>query len=163
MKWYHFLIIVIIGIMCYNVGCHTMKPQYVPGDTVKVCDTIRSVHDTTIYRDVPYETTIVKWDTITKDTVLPIVHKTYKDTLFNKHDTLYMESHVTGINVQRDSLKVDWRKSDVISKEYIYIREKKKRSFKDRFSVGPAVVVGYDPFNKSFGMTIGLGVSFDLW
>ena len=160
MKWYHFLIIVIIGIMCYNVGHHTINSPEVKRDTVKVCDTIRSVHDTTIYRDVPYETTIVKWDTITKDTVLPIIHKTYKDTLFNKHDTLYMESHVTGINVQRDSLKVDWRKSDVISKEYIYIREKEK---KRRIHIGPMVGIGYGISNRKMDMYVGVGISYDLW
>lgn len=40
---------------------------------------------------------------------------------------------------------------------------KKRKTFKDRFSVGPAVMVGYDPFNKNFGMMVGVGISYDLW
>lgn len=39
---------------------------------------------------------------------------------------------------------------------------KKKRSFWNRFSVGPSVSVGYDPFHKNLGMTIGVGMTFDL-
>lgn len=160
MKWYTVIIIIVIGYMCYNVGRHTVKPQYIKGDTIKVCDTIRSVSDTTIYRDVPYETTIVKWDTITRGTVLPIVTKIYKDTLFNKCDTLYMESCITGTNVRRDSLRVDWRKSDVVSKEYIYIREKEKNR---RIHIGPMVGIGYGIANRKMDMYVGVGISYDLW
>jgi hypothetical protein len=39
---------------------------------------------------------------------------------------------------------------------------KKKRNFWSRFSVGPSVSVGYDPFHKNLGMTIGVGATFDL-
>ena len=38
-----------------------------------------------------------------------------------------------------------------------------RRKFVDRLSVGPAVTVGYDPFNRNFGMVVGVGVAFDLW
>lgn len=41
--------------------------------------------------------------------------------------------------------------------------KRQRKTFKDRFSIGPAVTVGYDPFNKNFGMMIGVGISYDLW
>ena len=37
-----------------------------------------------------------------------------------------------------------------------------KRKWYQRFAVGPAVSVGYDPVNRNVGITIGVGVTYDL-
>ena len=41
-------------------------------------------------------------------------------------------------------------------------KKDKKRTFWDRFSLGPGATAGYDPINRNFGMTIGITGSFDL-
>lgn len=41
-------------------------------------------------------------------------------------------------------------------------KKKEKKSFWKRFKTGPSVSVGYDPIHKNMGMTIGVGVMFDL-
>lgn len=41
-------------------------------------------------------------------------------------------------------------------------KKKEKKSFWKRFKAGPSVSVGYDPIHKNIGMTIGVGVMFDL-
>lgn len=41
-------------------------------------------------------------------------------------------------------------------------KKEKKKTFWNRFTLGPGVTAGYDPFRKEFGMTIGITGSFDL-
>ena len=41
-------------------------------------------------------------------------------------------------------------------------KKDKQKTVWDRVSVGPAVTVGYDPINKQWGMTLGLGIGFNL-
>ena len=41
-------------------------------------------------------------------------------------------------------------------------KKEKKRTFWERFSVGPAVTAGYDVINKQWGITAGAAVTFDL-
>lgn len=45
----------------------------------------------------------------------------------------------------------------------IIYKKTEKKSFFERFKIGPAVTVGYDPINRNFGMVIGFGVSFDIY
>ena len=40
---------------------------------------------------------------------------------------------------------------------------KRKKSFKQRFSIGPSITAGYDPLNNRFGLVVGVGVSYDLF
>lgn len=40
--------------------------------------------------------------------------------------------------------------------------KKEKRKFWDRFSFGPSVTAGYDPFNKRFAVVAGVAATFDL-
>lgn len=41
-------------------------------------------------------------------------------------------------------------------------KKKEKRSFWDRFAVGPSVTAGYDVVNKQWGIMAGASVTFDL-
>lgn len=41
-------------------------------------------------------------------------------------------------------------------------KKKEKKGFWKCFKAGPSVSVGYDPIHKNMGMTIGVGVMFDL-
>lgn len=40
---------------------------------------------------------------------------------------------------------------------------KKSKSFKDRFVIGPQIGAGYDILNKNPTLYIGVGVTYDLW
>ena len=44
----------------------------------------------------------------------------------------------------------------------VTVFKKKKKSFWDRFSVGPSVTAGYDVVNKQWGVMAGGSVTFDL-
>ena len=41
-------------------------------------------------------------------------------------------------------------------------KKKEKRSFWDRFSIGPSVTAGYDVVNKQWGIMAGASATFDL-
>ena len=44
----------------------------------------------------------------------------------------------------------------------VTVFKKKKKTFWDRFSLGPGVTAGYDPINKQWGVVIGASATFDL-
>ena len=46
--------------------------------------------------------------------------------------------------------------------DVIVLNKKEKQSFLKRFNIGPTVAIGYDPFKKDVGMTIGVGISFNI-
>ena len=42
-------------------------------------------------------------------------------------------------------------------------KKKEKKKLRDRISIGPGAIAGYDPINKNWGVMVGIGVSYDLW
>lgn len=56
---------------------------------------------------------------------------------------------------------IDSENNGEVSNTIIYKQDNRKK-FWERFHLGPAVIVGYDPINKNFGMMVGMGLSFDL-
>ena len=41
-------------------------------------------------------------------------------------------------------------------------KKEKKKGFWDRFTLGPGITAGYDPFNKRFGVVVGLTAAYDV-
>lgn len=165
-----FIAIVMMAISFFAVYFNRTLPNIDKVDTVIQRDTIRHVDTLTIFKEklVPKYKYLTKIDTFYtkdgKDTVLKTENKVYQDTLCNKKDSIILQSYISGQNAQLDSIKADWRKSETIITNTVEITKyiNKKRNFWDRLSIGPAVTAGYDPINKQFGMTIGVGAFFDI-
>lgn len=131
-------------------------------------DTVRT-HDTVVRRDtlekthlVPYAQEVVRLETLYKDTVLPIEVRLYKDTVAKELDTLYADMTVSGIRPNLDSVSYRWVRHQVTNTVTVTKYIERKRTWRDRISIGPSVNFGYDPFNKQWGATIGVGVGIDL-
>ena len=70
-------------------------------------------------------------------------------TIVNKTENGMNETDIQTGNVGVISNVTTFHKSD-------------KKSFWQRFSVGPTVTAGYDVLNKKVGVTVGVGVTFNL-
>lgn len=75
-----------------------------------------------------------------------------KFTIINKKKEGSDINHIT----------IDPNGSGTISDVTVFSKKEKKK-LKDRISIGPGATAGYDPFNKRFGVVLGLSVSYDLW
>ena len=122
-----------------------------------------------------------KHDTIYRDSVKEA--KTFEYTNVNPNDTMQYKLQINS-EEEPNWYSLDIRTSTkytIVNKElengqnHITIGEnthtaditdvtvfKKKRSFWDRFSVGPSVTAGYDVVNKQFGVMAGGSITFDL-
>lgn len=139
-------------------------------DTVYVTDTLYK--DTTLYvfkdKLVPKYIEKVKTDTFYtkegKDTIFETENKVYQDTLICEKDTAEFQIFTSGIKSNVDSINLKLRKSETIITNTVEITKyiEKKRTFWNRFSIGPAVTAGYDPINKQWGVLAGASVTFDI-
>ena len=165
-----FIAIIMMAIAFFSLYFSKTPPNINKVDTVWVSDTIRYVDTLTLFKNkpIPKYVYLTKIDTVYSkegDSIfLKTENKVYNDTLCQRNDSAIVTSYITGINANLDSTKIDLR----ITKETItntieitkYIE--KKRNFWDRLSIGPAVSAGYDPINKQWGMTVGVGAFFDI-
>ena len=156
--------IIAIAIIC-SMLFHNKTPEVIDKtDTVYKTrvDTIKAIKDTTIYKTVPKYIEILKTDTLYtkdgKDTVLSVENKTYQDTLTCANDTIILQSFITGVKSQRDSIKANWKRRETIITNTIEITKyvTPKKTFKDHFKVGPSVTAGYDMINRNWGVMAGL-------
>ena len=138
----------------YNTGQVHTKPKIINSvvyDTVPV--TIPQVAKTYEYTSEPNDTFQYKLNvnSFTEPNWYSIKAKVKnKFTIVNKEDGNGM-NHIT----------IDPENGGTVSNTTIFKKEK-KRSFWDRFSVGPAVTAGYDVVNKQWGIMAGTSVTFDL-
>ena len=140
-------------------------------DTVLISDTITTVDTLTLFKDkpIPKKVYITKVDTFyTKEgnyTVFITENKIYQDTLCNKKDSIILQSYISGQNVQLDSIKADWRKSETIITNTVEVTKYIERPKKlwNRIHLQPQVTGGYDIINKQWGVTAGIGVGIDLY
>ena len=138
----------------YNTGQVHTKPNIVDSlayDTIPF--TVPPVAKTYEYTSEPNDTFQYKLNvnSFTEPNWYSINAKVKnKFTIVNKEDGNGM-NHIT----------IDPENGGTISNPTIYKKEK-KRTFWNRFSVGPSVTAGYDLVNKQWGITAGASVTFDL-
>lgn len=167
MRW---LITILCLLLAVSVTVNVMNCQ---GNDCKDAlhastDTVRT-HDTVVRRDtfektsfIPYAHEVVRLETLYKDTVLPVEVRLYKDTVAKDLDTLYSDMTVSGIRPNLDSVSYRWVRHQVTNTVTVTKYIERKRTWKDKISIGPSVTFGYDPFNKQWGATVGIGVGIDL-
>lgn len=146
---------------------HNYEPREIEKiDTIWQTKTDTFWKDTTIwkYKLVEKEKIVQKTDTFYKkdgkDTILVTENKIYKDTLCANNDSIILQSYISGINSNLDSIKADWRKSETVVTNTIeitkYIKEKK------HFHIAPNFSIGYGLFNKNIDTYIGVGVGYEF-
>lgn len=164
-------ILIIIGIavgliISFFLGRYTKAAQlksiikYLPSDTITLTDTIFDKYENVVYEPIPDYIETTSYDTITKDTILPIEHKIYNDTSICASDTIINQISISGVKPSLDSVKVKFIKSNVIETKYVYLE--KKKTWKDRIKLSPSIIGGYDFINQNFGIMVGFGLSIDI-
>ena len=137
------------------------------GDTVTVTDTVFKTNSFTSKPKV-----IFKRDTIYKAKVkddhadsmeLNIVRNTFRDTLINDSDTITYEADVIGPSISEysprlDSITINHRNKVITNTNIITVYKEKPTKF--TFKIRPAIIAGYDPFNKQFGLMAGVGFTY---
>ena len=137
----------------YNTGQVTTKPKVkdsVVYDTIPV--TIPQVAKTFEYTSEPNDTFQYKLNvnSFTEPNWYSIQAKVKnKFTIVNKEEN--GQNHIT----------IDPENGGTITNPTVFKKEKKK-SFLDRFAIGPSVTPGYDVVNKQWGVMAGASITFDL-
>lgn len=137
----------------YNTGQVTTKPKVkdsVVYDTIPV--TIPQVAKTFEYTSEPNDTFQYKLNvnSFTEPNWYSIQAKIKnKFTIVNKEEN--GQNHIT----------IDPENGGIITNPTVFKKEKKK-SFLDRFAIGPSVTAGYDVVNKQWGVMAGASITFDL-
>ena len=156
------LFIATILFCCFR-GCHKSTEAQQPAtDTVVVTET-DTIHETTSvvhFFPKPIKEVEVRWDTVRKDTILPIVSRTYADTISKEDgaELRYMAS-VSGHNPSLDSISFDWTYPKIIETKTVTVTEKFIQKA-PRVSVGLQTGFGYGVFNKKPDLYVGFGLSY---
>ena len=168
-------ILIIIAIILMTISFFTVYFSKTPEnvaktDTITISDTVYKDTVLTIFKDklVPKNVYLTKTDTFYtkegKDTIFKTEQKHYTDTLCNKNDSIILQSFITGQNVTKDSIKVNWKKQETIVTNTVEITKyiEKKRTFWNRFNVGVQVGYGYGFKSKELEPYVGVGISFSF-
>lgn len=156
------LFIATILFCCFR-GCHKSTEAQQPAtDTVVVTET-DTIHETTSvvhFFPKPIKEVEVRWDTVRKDTILPIVSRTYSDTI-SKEDgaELRYRASVSGHNPSLDSISFDLTYPKITETKTVTITETVKEKA-PRVSVGVQTGFGYGVFNKKPDLYVGFGLSY---
>ena len=168
-------VLLVVGLLiCILMGCTLWYAQTLPkvGET----DTIWSTKIDTIWKDttitkiksVPKYIEKIKTDTVytsNGDSIfLETENKIYNDTLTCKNDSIILQSYISGINSNLDSIKADWRKSETIITNTVEITKyiEKKKTFFDHFKVGVVVGYGYGFKNKDIEPFAGISINYNF-
>ena len=139
-------------------------------ETITVTDTVTmertdTVYDTTRlihYFPRPIHDTILRWDFIKQDTLLPYISKTYSDTV-TKDDGAEVQyvASVSGYDPNLDSIRFNLKYPVVTNTITNTVTETKFLTKPaPRFSVGIQAGFGYGVFNKKPDLYIGLGGTY---
>lgn len=140
----------------YNTGQVTTKPKIkdsIVYDTIPV--TIPQVARTYEYTSEPNDTFQYKLNvnSFTEPLWYSMQAKVKnKFTIVNKQDSPDGPNHIT----------IDPGNNGGTISDVTVFKKSEKRGFWKRFSIGPAVVGGYDVVNKQWGVMAGGAVTFDL-
>lgn len=158
------LFIVTILFCCFR-GCHKSTEAQQPAtDTVVVTET-DTIHETTSvvhFFPKPIKEVEVRWDTVRKDTILPIVSRTYSDTI-SKEDGAELRyiASVSGHNPSLDSISFDLTYPKITETKTVTVTEKFIQKA-PRFTFGPSVGAGWGIFNKKPDLYVGFTATYRL-
>lgn len=160
------LILICVVILCVLMAFFTKSGQIyhppieTPSETTYISK-IDTLFDTVyVYKEklIPRHIETIRYDTITKDTVLEYNKQTYNDTLICASDTAIVGFITTGINVNVDSLSLTLRKSNYIKETTKIITVEKSH----RWSIGPSVGIGYGLTSGRPDLFVGVGIQYSI-
>lgn len=164
------IIPIVLGILAIALSfCSLRKCDNKP-ETETVTDTVTVERVDTLYDTAtliqffpkPIHDTILRWDYIPADTLLPLVSKTYSDTITEDSGaTVEYTAHVSGYNPNLDTLRFRLTypvitteiTNTVTNTELIY----KKQS---KLGFGASVGFGYGFFSKQPDIYAGVGLTY---
>ena len=151
----HIIISLSIGIilgMLFCVGlkfCHNVNNGDFPKTVIERDTTIIVKNDTIVVNNpIELERTIIKYDTITKDTILTLEQKTYGDSNY--------VAYVSGYSPRLDSINIfcnDTTRTITITNEV----EKKQSWASKHLGWGITLGGGYGLVNQRFDLFVGVG------
>lgn len=155
--------LVCLVLLILNYHGRTIRNYHDCHDTVAV-----EKRETIIIRDTlstvitprPIERTILRTDTILKDTVLEHISVHTKDTLNLPSCTAILDVFASGVDVGIDSVKIDAQITTTQVEITKYVERPKK--LKDRIHISPQIGVGYGLINNKPDIFVGIGLSIDL-
>lgn len=162
-------IIILFGITALK-GCKEDTPKIIDTDTITIVKIDTIVKDTTITKTklVPRYVTEIRRDTVyTKDgTPLELVYenKQYRDTICEEKDTVELQIFTSGVRSSVDSVSLRLRKSETVKETIKEITKyiEKPKKLKDRIHLSPNISLGYGIVNKKPDIYMGFGVTLDL-
>ena len=170
MKNSKYIIPIALGLLIIALLFCTFRMCNHKPETITVTDTVTmertdTVYDTTRlihYFPRPIHDTILRWDYVPKDTVIPLIAKTYSDTI-TKDDGAEVQyiASVSGYKPSLDSIRFNL-KYPVVTNTITNTVTETKFLVKPvpRFSTGFQAGFGYGVFNKKPDLYIGLGVTY---
>jgi len=134
----------------YNTGKVVIKKEYVKDtvyiDSIKGCKTFEytnvNPNDTMIYNLKINSSEEPNWYSLN-------IKTNTKYTIINKE----YENGMNHITIGGNDLNAD------ISNVTVF---KKKKSFLDKFSIGPSITTGYDVINKQWGIMAGASITYNF-
>lgn len=170
MKHTRYIIPIVLGLILALLFCGTRmchKPE-----TVTVTDTITVSKTDTLFDTTqliqffpkPIHDTILRWDYIPADTLLPLVSKTYSDTITeNDGSTVEYTAHVSGYNPNLDTLKfrltypvITTEITNTVTNTQLIYKDKKQ----SKLGFGVNVGFGYGFFSKQPDIYAGVGLTY---
>ena len=136
---------------CVKLEVRTDTVEVVSWDTLH--DSVPEIRYEWRTRYVPIPDSIIITDTVTGESVLPIVQRTYTD---DSTYTVYVSGAKIDSFPRLDSIDISMRTLERTVTKTVY-RNKSGLSVKMR----PALSSGYDPFNRNWGVMIGGAVVLD--
>lgn len=142
--------IVSVGLNCWFM----VKSSQEIKDTVRIekIDTIRD----TIFDTIPQlknikQLKVIKDTLVTKDTIkveveIPFEQKTFVGKQYS--------AYVSGYKPNLDSIRIY---NTTVEKTVT-----KTVTKRNRWSVGPTITTGYDIYNRNFGITVGIGITYNI-
>lgn len=169
MKHTKHIIPIALGLIIALLLFGTFRMCHKP-DTVTVTDTVTVERTDTLYDTAtlihfcpkPVYDTIIRWDTVRKDTPIPYVQKTYSDTVTND-DGASVEyfATVSGHDPSLDTIRFNLNYPVITNTVTNTVTETKYVTKKQsHFSLGPTAGVGYGMTTKQFDAWVGLGLTY---
>ncbi len=170
MKYTKHIISIALGLIAVLLFCLGYSQCHKQPQTVTVTDTVTVEHMDTLYDTAtlirffpkPVHDTILRFDYLPADTLLPYISRTYSDTV--THDdgaSIEYVATVSGHDPTLDTIRFNLRypvitntvTNTVTQTEYVT----KKQS---RFSLGPSIGIGYGLTSKQFDAYAGISFTY---
>lgn len=165
------IIPIVLGILAIALSFCTFHKCNKP-ETETVTDTVTVERVDTVYDTAtmiqffpkPIHDTILRWDFMPADTLLPFVSKTYSDTITeNDGSTVEYTAHVSGYNPNLDTLRfrltypvITTEITNTVTNTELIYKDKKQ----SKLGFGASVGFGYGFFSKQPDIYAGLGLTY---